>query len=126
LNGKGANEVSNALIEKLLPFKDHIHTITSDNGKEFAEHQKISRALGCDYYFAKPYHSWERGANENINGLIRRQYFPKKYSFENITNEDVMFVQNRLNPRPRKKHKFSSPREFLIAKSGLEKVAFAA
>ncbi len=125
LTGKCANEVSNALIEKLLPFKDYIHTITSDNGKEFAEHEKISKALGCDYYFAKPYHSWERGANENMNGLIR-QYFPKKSSFDNITNEYVMYVQNKLNSRPRKKHNFSSPYEFLIDKFGLEKVAFAA
>ena len=125
LGGKTASEVSNAIIEKLSPIKEFLHTLTSDNGKEFAEHEKIAAALGCDYYFAKPYHSWERGANENMNGLIR-QYFPKKSSFEEITNEDVMNVQNILNSRPRKKYDFSSPREFLIDNLGLVDVAFAA
>ena len=125
LGGKTAPEVARAVIEKLWPFKEFLHTITPDNGKEFAEHEKIARALGIDYYFAKPYHSWERGANENMNGLIR-QYFPKKSSFEGITDEDVIRVQNKLNSRPRKKHGFSSPRDFLINKFGLEKVAFAA
>jgi len=125
LSGKTASEVSKAIIEKLSPIKEFLHTLTSDNGKEFAEHEKIAAALGCDYYFAKPYHSWERGANENMNGLIR-QYFPKKSSFEEITNEDVMNVQNILNSRPRKKYDFSSPREFLIDNLGLVDVAFAA
>jgi IS30 family transposase len=125
LKGKDSDEVSKAVIAKLLPFKAEIHTITSDNGKEFADHQNIAKALECEYYFAKPYHSWERGANENMNGLIR-QYFPKKSSFENITDEDIKRVQDKLNTRPRKKHKFSSPIEFLNYKFGLTKVAFAA
>ncbi len=125
LEGKDSSEVSKALIAKLLPLKGVIHTITSDNGKEFSEHQTIAKALECEYYFAKPYHSWERGANENMNGLIR-QYFPKKSSFEDITDQDVKYVQDKLNARPRKKHNFSSPIEFLNYKFGLAKVAFAA
>lgn len=60
----------------LKPHQHWIHTITSDNGKEFAEHQKISQDLKIKFYFAQPYHSWERGSNENLNGLIR-QYIPK-------------------------------------------------
>ena len=64
------------------------HCITADNGKEFAEHETIATDLNIDYSFAKPYHSWELGANENANGLIR-QYFPKGSSFENITNQQI-------------------------------------
>ena len=80
-------------------------SITSDNGKEFTEHKMISSELKLDFYFAKPYQSWERGANENINGLIR-QYFPKKISFENISDNDVKRVEEILNNQPRKKIEF--------------------
>ena len=85
-----------------------VETITFDNGKEFAGHEEIAAKLDCKCYFAKPYHSWERGANENTNGLIR-QYFPKKMSFANITNDQIAFVQNRLNTRPRKCLGFKPP-----------------
>ncbi len=101
LQGKEAEPVAQKTIEALLPLKDLIHTITADNGKEFAHHQTIGQGLGVDVYFAKPYHSWERGANENTNGLIR-QYFPKGTSFESVTDKDIEYVQNRLNNRPRK------------------------
>ena len=79
----------------LLPFKERIRTITVDNGKEFAQHQKIAKALDTNIYFAHPYSSWERGLNENTNGLIR-QYFPKKCSFKNIHEQQTIFVENRL------------------------------
>ncbi|MBS4014104.1 MAG: IS30 family transposase, partial [Bacteroidetes bacterium] len=79
--------------------------------------------LGIDFFFAKPYHSWERGANENINGLIR-QYFPKGSSFENITNQQIQYVQHKLNNRPRKKLGFLSPIEFLSLNLIKQKVAF--
>ena len=89
--------------------KDEIvETITFDNGKEFAGHEQIARKLGCKCFFAKPYHSWERGANENTNGLIR-QYFPKKMSFAKITAEQIAFVQHSLNTRPRKCLDFKPP-----------------
>lgn len=88
-----AVNVIKATINALYPIKELLNTITADNGKEFAGHQTISQVLGVDFFFAKPYHSWERGANENTNGLIR-QYFPKKTNFENITDEEIQAVEN--------------------------------
>ena len=119
---KEAELVKIAILEIVQEWKDKIFTITSDNGKEFAEHQKISKELNIDFYFAKPYHSWERGANENLNGLIR-QYFPKKSNFENITDERIKEVENILNNRPRKRHNFKSPL-FLLTQITNNKVAF--
>jgi IS30 family transposase len=107
----------------LQPHTHWIHTITGDNGKEFADHKKIAQELAIDFYFAKPYHSWERGANENTNGLIR-QYFPKGSSFESITDKQIQDVQHKLNNRPRKKLGFLSPIEFLSLKLYKQKVAF--
>jgi len=125
LNGKNAEELARKTVEILKPFKSMIHTITGDNGKEFAEHKIIAKELGIDFYFARPYHSWERGANENTNGLIR-QYFPKGTSFENITNADIKRVQNILNNRPRKKLNYLTPNEFLNLNLSKSKVAFVA
>ena len=122
LDGKNAEELAQKTIEILNPLNDFVHTITADNGKEFAEHKKISEALNLDFYFAKPYHSWERGANENTNGLIR-QYFTKGSSFENITIYDVQNVQNVLNNRPRKKLNYLTPNEFLSIHLFNQKVA---
>ena len=72
LAGKEATPLASTAIEALLPYKDKIHTITADNGKEFARHKEIAKGLDAEFYFARPYHSWERGANENTNGLIRQ------------------------------------------------------
>jgi len=116
---KSADLVANALIDMLRPYQEQVLTITKDNGKEFTYHEKVSQALDAQIYFAHPYHSWERGLNENTNGLIR-QYFPKNYSFTNITNDDVIKVQNRLNMRPRKSLNFKTPlEEFLNIKVAL-------
>jgi IS30 family transposase len=123
LSGKEAGPLTEKAIEVLMPIKNMLYTITADNGKEFAYHQKIAEALNVHVYFARPYHSWERGANENANGLIR-QYFPKGISFENITNEYVAYVQNKLNNRPRKKLGFLSPNEFFNNNFEKPKVAF--
>ena len=112
LNGKNARELAQKTIQTLKGIKNLIHTITGDNGKEFALHQTISAGLDIQFYFAHPYHSWERGANENINGLIR-QYLPKKTDFQNITQEQLNIIQNKLNNRPRKKLNYLSPLEFL-------------
>lgn len=122
IKSKEAKEISKAIIQELMPLKDLIHTITSDNGKEFAGHKLISEKLGIDFYFAEPYSSWQRGANENFNGLVR-QYFPKKSNFEQLTKKEVKFVEKRLNQRPRKRLNYNTPEEefFLI-----KKVAFAA
>lgn len=123
LQGKDAKELAIKTVEKLVPCNNWIHTITADNGKEFAEHLDIASDLNIDFFFAKPYHSWERGANENTNGLIR-QYFPKGTSFNNITNQQIQYVQHKLNNRPRKKLKFLSPNEFLLLNLQNQKVAF--
>ena len=118
VSGKSAQEVTQALIKRLSSFTNYVHTLTSDNGKEFANHQQVSEALGSKFYFAKPYHSWERGLNEHTNGLVR-QYFPKCKHFDEISDDDVMAVEILLNNRPRKVLNFSSPQEifdrFVIA-----------
>ena len=97
-----ADLVTKAIIELLKPYQGKAtHSATADNGKEFAGHVDVSQSLNLNFYFADPYSSWQRGTNENTNGLIR-QYFPKGSPFENITDEDCLFVMDRLNTRPRK------------------------
>lgn len=124
IESKDAEIVKNATIELLQNWKPFLQTITSDNGKEFAKHQSIAAILEVDYYFANPYCSWERGANENLNGLIR-QYFPKGSEFSLITNEQVENVVNKLNNRPRKRHQFNSPNEVYLQKlNNNQKFAF--
>lgn len=103
--GEARARIRDKAIQMPLPFKGMLHTITSDNGKEFAEHKAIAEALGVDYYFAHPYHFWERGANENMNGLIR-QYLSKGTSFEDLTDDDILLIQYKLNNRQRKKLNF--------------------
>ena len=97
-------------IEALQLIKDLIHTITVDNGKEFAKHQEIAEKLEVSFYFYKLFHSWERGANENMNRLIR-QYTPKGTDFSGITDELVSWVENKLNNRPRKRLGYLTPNE---------------
>ena len=108
LNGKDAVELAEAVIAVLTPYKTHLHTITSDNGKEFAAHKIIADALQIDFFFAKPYHSWERGSNENLNGLIR-QYIPKQTNFNTLTDDYIQWVEDELNNRPRKRLNFETP-----------------
>ena len=110
LKSKSAKEVELKTIELLESWMPFIHTITSDNGKEFANHKAIAEALNIDFFFAKPYHSWQRGANENLNGLVR-QYFPKKTNFENIEQQKIDNVVEKLNNRPRKRYNFLNPIE---------------
>ncbi|MBR7223544.1 transposase [Neisseria meningitidis] len=88
--------------------KDRVHTITMDNGKEFYQHTKITKALKAETYFCRPYHSWEKGLNENTNGLIR-QYFPKQTDFRNISDREIRRVQDELNHRPRKTLGYETP-----------------
>ena len=95
----------NQMLEEWMPFT---HTITSDNGKEFAAHHLISENLNIDYYFAHPYHSWERGSNENLYGLIR-QYLPKKTDFTQITDQEINNIEIKLNNRPRKRFNYETP-----------------
>lgn len=98
---KEAEGVTRAILNLLAPLAEHVHTLTADNGKEFAQHEAIAEALTADFYFAHPYASWERGLNENTNGLIR-QYFPKSCDFTTITQKDLDHVMHKLNNRPRK------------------------
>jgi len=107
---KQAGVVTAAIIDMLRPFKAELHTITFDNGKEFAYHEKIKKALDVETYFAHPYQSWERGLNENHNGLIR-QYLPKDQALDKVTNNQVVDIQNLLNQRPRKTLGFKTPNE---------------
>ena len=100
--------VKQAIIDQLKPLAACVHTITSDNGREFAAHEAIAEALAAEFYFAHPYHSWERGLNENTNGLVR-QYFPKGSDFTAITDEQVQAVAEQLNERPRKTLGFQTP-----------------
>ncbi|MDX1251761.1 MAG: IS30 family transposase [Gammaproteobacteria bacterium] len=110
---KTAQAVSDAMISFLTPFAACVHTLTTDNGKEFAQHERVAKELDADYFFAHPYASWEHGANENMNGLIR-QFFPKKMRFESITQEEIEFAMHRLNHRPRKCLGFKTPHEVFM------------
>lgn len=112
VDGKNARAVTDATIALLKPFKDLVHTITADNGKEFAYHEEISKKLAADFYFAHPYSSWERGLNENTNGLLR-QYFPKSTDFKKVTQAEVDRAVNRLNSRPRKTLGFKTPDQLM-------------
>ena len=93
LEGKQADLLAQAAVKSMQAHQGQVHTITFDNGLEFAEHAKIGAGLGADIYFAHPYCSWERGTNENTNGLIR-QYFPKGTDFNTVTDEEIVFVMN--------------------------------
>lgn len=108
VKSKNADEVTQAINDVLEEWIPYIQTITADNGKEFAGHENVAEFLKIDYYFAHPYHSWERGSNENLNGLVR-QYFKKGSNFENITDQRILEIENKLNNRPRKRHKYETP-----------------
>jgi len=105
-----AEKTAAAIANRLGAVAKLVKTITFDNGKEFAYHGQIAEALKCDVYFARPYHSWERGTNENTNGLIR-QYFPKGSDFDQATDEEIAEVERKLNMRPRKRLGYQAPIE---------------
>ena len=95
-----ARAVADRMIDLLRPLAPQVLTLTSDNGTEFADHQRIARRLRVGFYFAQPYAAWQRGSNENANGLIR-QYFPKSRRFDTITQAELEQVVAQLNNRPR-------------------------
>lgn len=107
---KTAIHVKQSLVEAMQPLSKHVHTLTYDNGKEFAMHQEIADKLQATGYFANPYHSWERGLNENMNGLIR-QYAPKGSNFDLLCDSKIQYIMDRLNNRPRKCLGFKTPNE---------------
>lgn len=110
IRSKHAAGVTAVTTRLLRPHKEKCHTITFDNGKEFAEHELMAAELKADIYFAHPYSSWERGLNENSNGLLR-QYFPKGMDLTEITDKQVQMAVDRLNHRPRKVLGFRTPHE---------------
>ncbi len=116
VNRKTASQVSSAIIQLLRPHARKVHTLTADNGKEFAEHKNIAESLDADFYFAHPYASWERGTNENMNGLIR-QYFPKHRDLTTVTEKEIQTAMDRLNNRPRKCLGYRTPNEVFFSKS---------
>jgi IS30 family transposase len=118
LQGKKAQLVPEAMIKLFHPFRKFVQTITFDNGKEFTGHELIAERLSCDTYFAKPYHSWERGQNENANGLLR-QYFPKSMELIGVENGAVIDAVHKLNDRPRKCLKFKTPYEVFEELTGI-------
>lgn len=109
---KRKETVTAAVNELLTPYSGLCETITFDNGGEFAGHQDIAKALGCSVYFAKPYHSWQRGLNENTNGLLRR-YFPKGMALGKLPEEEIDRAQFLINMRPRKALNYQTPLEYL-------------
>ncbi|VAW77230.1 Mobile element protein, partial [hydrothermal vent metagenome] len=113
LTGKRADLLAEVTIDIMSDLKDKLKTITYDNGLEFSEHEQIAAGLEVDIYFAHPYCSWERGINENTNGLIR-QYFPKGTDFNKVTDKEIQFVMDRLNNRPRATRRGCSPNELLL------------
>ena len=110
---KTAQAVQEAICSCLSSVKQLFRSCTLDNGKEFAQHEAISQTLEGHVYFAHPYSSWERGTNENTNGLIR-QYFPKDCDFTTITDKQIKQVQDMLNNRPRKVLDMKTPNELLF------------
>ena len=117
---KTAEQVSNAIIERLAPLASRVKSLTYDNGKEFAEHAKIDIALKSTSYFADPFASWQRGTNENFNGLLR-QYIPKKRHLSSVTDKELKMIEDRLNHRPRKRLGFKTP--FQVFYESLNRVA---
>jgi transposase, IS30 family len=114
LSSKKANEVQLAFAERLNQLPEYMRrSMTYDNGVEMAQHKELAKSTGMDIYFANPYHSWERGTNENMNGVIRR-FFPKSTDFNNISFEQIMQLEKDLNDRPRKVIGYATPKEKLL------------
>lgn len=112
--GKNARHMARLIVSLLRPYREHVHTITTDNGTEFADHEYISKHLGCDIYFAHPYSSWEKGLIENTNKLIR-QYIPKNTILSSLSDDFIVYVQAEINLRPRKLLDFDTPKnKFLL------------
>ena len=117
-SNRKSDEVFKATIELLNPMKEKLETITADNGKEFSLHEQIAIELGIDFYFADPYSSWQRGTNENTNGLIR-QYILKGSDLNHYSDQYIEEIATKLNHRPRKRLGFKSPSQVLFQEHGV-------
>lgn len=113
--GKQAVPLANAVVRLIRGSGLPVRSITTDNGSEFAAHEMIARKLGTKIYFAHPYCSWEKGAIENMNGLVR-QYIPKKTDFRGISRQYIRHIIEKLNNRPRKKNGFVKPKDMIKEK----------
>ena len=111
-SSRETKKVCQAICKIVKPMKNIFHTLTVDNGLEFAMHGLISKKLDSDVFFAHPYHSWERGLNENTNGLLR-QYFPKKITMSTVSAQELLRAQQLLNHRPRRTLGYMTPHEAL-------------
>jgi transposase, IS30 family len=120
---KKADVVCAAIVRQMLPIVDKVKTLTFDNGKEFSQHAKIDQQLNSTTYFADAFASWQRGTNENFNGLLR-QYIPRKRPMSSVTEEELKMIQDRLNSRPRKRLGFKTPAQ--IFNRSLKRVALRA
>ena len=105
-------QTSKSIVKAMKPYQNTIKSITYDNGKEFSKHEKINKLLKTKSYFCKPYHSWEKGTVENINGLIRR-FFPKGTDFDTISEEQISYVEDWINNRPMKILHYMTPKQKL-------------
>lgn len=114
---KTADQVRRVLIQLLAPYADKVLTITSDNGSEFAQHLDVSLALQAQFFFAKPRAAYQRGTNENTNGLIR-QYFPKRTDLSEVSDQELSLVMHRLNHRPRQCLQFKTPAQVFFQQAG--------
>ena len=111
--GKDAKELAKVVVRLLTAYREHVLSITGDNGTEFAEHQRIAKLLKTEFFFTHPYSSWEKGLIENTNKLIR-QYIPKHTSFNLINNQQIKQIQYKINNRPRANLNFYSPKEIFF------------
>ncbi|GAA5162188.1 hypothetical protein GCM10025770_12630 [Viridibacterium curvum] len=110
ISSRTTRQVNWAASIALREHAGRFHTLTLDNGTEFHDYKALEERFPLTCYFATPYHSWERGANENLNGLIR-QYIPKGTCMSTLTQKQCDWIANELNTRPRKRHQFKTPKE---------------
>lgn len=113
-----SQEIREATVQLLEPIKEKLQSITADNGKEFSLHEQITAELGVEFYFSDPYIAWQRGTNENTNGLIR-QYIRKGSDLKDYSDEYITEITHRLNHRPRKRLRFKSPSQVLFQEHGV-------
>ena len=110
LTARTAEQATWATAHAIAEHRENIHTITFDNGTEFHNYKVLEGVFPVTCYFATPYHSWERGSNENLNGLLR-QYLPKGTCMRPLTQKECDRIANELNTRPRKRHGYKTPLE---------------
>jgi IS30 family transposase len=115
LRTRGSHETARKATELIRRHPDRFKTITSDNGTEFHAYKRVEKATGVKFYFATPHHAWERGTNENTNGLIR-QYLPKRKSMAQVTQRECDRIAKKLNTRPRKRYNYDTPEERFYGK----------